>query len=95
MKLTPDETARIARLARLELSPEKIELFTGQLGDILEYMDKLDGLDTSQAAPMYSPVAHVTVLREDEPLRISQREDILAGAPEDDGQFFIVPKIVG
>lgn len=95
MKITRDETAKVAKLARLDLSEEKLELFTAQLGDILNYMDKLGELDTSQTDPMYSPVSHATVVREDEPARIVTREQILSAAPEDDGQFFIVPKIVG
>jgi aspartyl-tRNA(Asn)/glutamyl-tRNA(Gln) amidotransferase subunit C len=95
MKITPDQTAKVAKLARLELSEEKIELFTGQLGDILDYMDKLGELDTSDVSPMYSPVDHASVFRDDEPARTASREDILANAPEDDGQYFIVPKIVG
>ncbi|MDK2956776.1 MAG: aspartyl-tRNA(Asn)/glutamyl-tRNA(Gln) amidotransferase subunit [Desulfovibrionales bacterium] len=95
MKITKDETAKVAKLARLELSEEKLELFTAQLGDILAYMDKLGELDTSQTEPLYTPVSHTTVVREDEPARTVAREQILSGAPEDDGQFFIVPKIVG
>lgn len=94
MKITPEEVVKVAGLARLELSEDKVELFAGQLGDILTYMDKLNELDTSQVEPMYSPISHVSVLRPDEPSREYTREDILSNAPGDDGRFFVVPKIV-
>ncbi|MDD3312829.1 Asp-tRNA(Asn)/Glu-tRNA(Gln) amidotransferase subunit GatC [Pseudodesulfovibrio sp.] len=94
MKISPEEVAKVARLARLDLPADKVELFAGQLGDILAYMDKLGELDTADVEPMYSPVKHTTVLRKDEVRKDYAREEILANAPERDGQFFIVPRIV-
>ncbi|MEF2232104.1 MAG: Asp-tRNA(Asn)/Glu-tRNA(Gln) amidotransferase subunit GatC, partial [Pseudodesulfovibrio sp.] len=44
MKISPEEVAKVARLARLDISQEKLELFAGQVGDILAYMDKLGEL---------------------------------------------------
>lgn len=94
MKISPEEVAKVAGLARLDLDQDKLELFAGQLGDILAYMDKLGELDTDAVEPLYSPVQHTTVLRRDEVRKDYAREEILANAPEQDGQFFIVPKIV-
>ncbi len=94
MKINPDDMARIANLARIELSPEKLALFAGQLGDVLTYMDALNAVDTADVRPMYSPVSHHTVTRPDTVVKELARADILAGAPEDDGAFFIVPRIV-
>ncbi|MBG0790397.1 MAG: Asp-tRNA(Asn)/Glu-tRNA(Gln) amidotransferase subunit GatC [Desulfovibrionaceae bacterium] len=94
MKISPEEVAKIARLARLDLDQDKVELFAGQLGDILAYMDKLGELDTEAVEPLYSPVRHTTVLRRDEVGKDYRREEVLANAPEQDGQFFIVPRIV-
>jgi aspartyl-tRNA(Asn)/glutamyl-tRNA(Gln) amidotransferase subunit C len=94
MKISPEEVAKVASLSRLDLSEDKLELFAGQLGDILDYMDKLGELDTSEVEPLYSPVKHTTVLRRDEARKDYKREEILANAPEQDGQFFIVPRIV-
>ncbi|WP_243547123.1 Asp-tRNA(Asn)/Glu-tRNA(Gln) amidotransferase subunit GatC [Pseudodesulfovibrio tunisiensis] len=94
MKISPEEVDKVARLARLDLPREKVELFAGQLGDILDYMDKLGELDTSDVDPMYSPVEHTTVLRKDEVKKEYSREDVLSNAPEQDGQFFVVPRIV-
>ena len=94
MKIGPEEVARVARLARLELSEEKLETFAPQLDDILRYMDKLAEVDTTGVEPMYSPVEHVSVLRADEPAVEYDRDDVLSNAPETDGKFFIVPRIV-
>ncbi|WP_207264350.1 Asp-tRNA(Asn)/Glu-tRNA(Gln) amidotransferase subunit GatC [Desulfovibrio sp. Huiquan2017] len=94
MKISPEEVAKVAKLSRLDLPEDKLELFAGQLGDILAYMDKLGELDTDDVAPLYSPVQHTTVLRRDEVRKDYRREEILANAPKQDGQFFIVPRIV-
>lgn len=94
MKISPEEVARVAKLARLDLPEDKLALFAGQLGDILDYMDKLGELDTGDVRPMYSPVEHATVLRPDEPVKKYARDEVLSNAPESDGQFFIVPRIV-
>lgn len=94
MKISPEEVAKVASLARLELGPEKIEEFTGQLGDILEHMDKLGELDTEGVDPMFSPVEQVSVTREDKVRKEHTREEVLSNAPETDGKFFIVPRIV-
>jgi len=94
MKISPEDVAKIAKLSRLDLPQEKLELFAGQLGDILDYMDKLGELDTDNVEPMYSPVEHTTVLRKDEARKDYTREEVLSNAPEQDGKFFIVPRIV-
>lgn len=94
MKITPEEVDRVARLARLELTEEKRGLFVRQLHDILSYMDQLAELDTTDVSPMYGPVEHTTVLRADETRKDFARAEVLANAPEDDGSFFIVPRIV-
>ncbi len=94
MKISPQEVAKVAKLARLELTDETIAQYSAQLGDILGYMDKLGELDTQSVEPMYTPVDHTTVLREDEVKKLVPREDILKNAPETDGAFFIVPRIV-
>jgi len=94
MKISSEEVAKVARLARLELSQDKIDQYAAQLGDILGYMDKLAELDTASVEPMYTPVDQVSVMREDVVAKDYTREDILKNAPETDGAFFIVPRIV-
>jgi len=94
MKISSKEVAKVARLARLDLGQDKLDQYAAQLGDILGYMDKLAELDTASVEPMYTPVDQVSVMREDVVKKDYAREDILKNAPETDGAFFIVPRIV-
>lgn len=94
MSISPEEVAKVARLARLDLSQETIGQYAAQLDGILEYMDKLSELDTASVEPMYTPVDQVSVMRDDVVRKDYTREDILKNAPETDGAFFIVPRIV-
>ena len=94
MKISPEEVTKVARLARLDLTQDKVEQYAAQLGGILGYMDKLAELNTTDVEPMYTPVDHVSVLRDDVVKKDCTREDILKNAPDTDGAFFIVPRIV-
>ncbi len=95
MSISVDEVAKVAGLARLNLEPEKVEQFAAQFNDILGYMQKLNELDTSGVEPLYSPVIHETVFRNDEVRMEYSREELLGNAPDTDGSYFIVPRIVG
>lgn len=95
MSISIDEVAKVAGLARLNLEPEKVQQFAAQFNDILGYIQKLNELDTTGVEPLYSPVTHGTVFREDEVRQEFSREEILGNAPETDGSYFIVPRIVG
>lgn len=94
MKISSEQVDKIASLARLRLNQSQKELFVSQLDAILEYVDKLGELDTSDTEPLYSPVDQVSVLREDEPYQDYVRDQILENSPEDNQEFFVVPKIV-
>jgi aspartyl-tRNA(Asn)/glutamyl-tRNA(Gln) amidotransferase subunit C len=94
MKITKDEVQTVAKLARLELDGDKLGLFAGQFNEILDYMELLGELDTDAVEPLYSPVTHTTRMREDTPRKDFTREEVLSNAPEADGRFFTVPKIV-
>lgn len=94
MKLSPEEAAKVAALARLRLSGDTLERFAAQMGDILDYMDTLNACPTDGVEPLYSPVEHDTPYRADEAVKTCTREEILRNAPETDGRFFVVPRIV-
>ena len=64
------------------------------MGDILAYMDVLAQVDTSDVEPLYSPAQHPGPQREDVAARKRERSEVLANAPEADGEYFIVPRIV-
>jgi aspartyl-tRNA(Asn)/glutamyl-tRNA(Gln) amidotransferase subunit C len=98
-KLTRQDVERIASLARLELSPDELSLFAGQLGDILTYAESLQRVDTSGVPP----TAHIAVpaalapLREDEPRPCIDRDTLLQQAPSADRRSGLlkVPRVVG
>jgi aspartyl-tRNA(Asn)/glutamyl-tRNA(Gln) amidotransferase subunit C len=94
MAIGKEEVRGVAELARLELDETKLDQFARQMDSILEYVHKLEEVDTSAVEPMYTPVDNVTVLREDWEEKEYTRDQVLENAPEDDGRFFIVPKII-
>jgi aspartyl-tRNA(Asn)/glutamyl-tRNA(Gln) amidotransferase subunit C len=94
MKLTREEVARVAVLARLLLTEAEEAEFTEQLDQILGYMDKLAQLDTASVEPFSHAAGGADGLRGD---RVTNRPDpdaLLANAPDRDGTFFKVPKIL-
>ena len=94
MGITRKEVEYVAHLARLRLSEEEAEKFTSQLDQILSYFEKLQELDTSQVKPTSHPIPIVNAFREDEMKPSLDIEDVLANAPEKEGNFFKVPKII-
>ena len=94
MAISPVEFKHLCRLARLAPSEAQSLSFAAQCDDILAYMDKLTGLDTTGIEPLYSLCLHDAPFRDDVPLRRMQREDVLGNAPDANADFFIVPRIV-
>jgi len=94
MGITRKEVEYVSHLARLRLSEEEAEKFTSQLDQILSYFEKLQELDTSQVEPTSHPIPIVNAFREDEVKPSLDIEDVLANAPEKEGNFFKVPKII-
>ncbi len=94
MKVTRDVIEHVAHLGRLELDPDEIERYTSQLDAILEYMDKLNTLDTSGVEPTTHAIPNVNVLREDMLTNPFSQEASVGNAPERKGSFFKVPPII-
>jgi aspartyl-tRNA(Asn)/glutamyl-tRNA(Gln) amidotransferase subunit C len=95
MGITKEDILHIAELARLELKPGEIEMFTTQFGNILSYMERLDQVPTDDILPMSHPIEMVNAFRKDEMVSSISAETALSNAPEKDENAFIVPKIVG
>lgn len=93
--LSKQEVQRIAELARLELSPEELDLFTRQLGDILTYVEQIRVLDTTGVAPT-SQVLNRPVDRDDVPAPTLSRPDLLSNAPDAaiESGLFKVPRVL-
>lgn len=94
MPLTREEVLHVAELARLSLSPEEIELFTGQLNKILDYVEKLKELDTGAVAPLAHVIPIFNVFREDRVRAGLSPEAALANAPAREAGHFLVPRII-
>lgn len=94
MSISRKEVLHIAKLARLSLSEAEISLYTHQLGDILNYIQKLNELDIDDVEPMKHVLDMVNVLREDKNCSSLSREDVLENAPEHDGVYFKVPRVL-
>jgi len=84
----------VAKLARLQLSPEELDRYGQQLGAILDYIAKLEKLDVSALEPLAQAVDTSNVFRDDVPRPSLPRDAALQNAPEKNGDFFIVPKII-
>lgn len=98
MKITREDVLRVAELAHLELSPEEVETYRGQLDEILTYIAKLEQLDVTSVEPMaqvLQPAAEShPELREDTPRPCNVADAVLAQAPEAAKPFFRVPKVI-
>jgi aspartyl-tRNA(Asn)/glutamyl-tRNA(Gln) amidotransferase subunit C len=94
MKVHPETAQAVAALAKLDISPEKAAALTESMNDILNYMDTLNELGTSDVAPMYTPLDQPGPLREDAVRKGVSRAQVLENAPETDGEYFIVPRII-
>jgi aspartyl-tRNA(Asn)/glutamyl-tRNA(Gln) amidotransferase subunit C len=94
MPLTRKEVQQIAMLARLRLTPEEEERLTEQLDNILQYMGKLNHLDTSGIEPFGHMVDVINPMREDVVTNQANAEALLANAPAKENTFLQVPKII-
>lgn len=84
----------VAKLARLALTDDEVERFGAQLGDLLEHVNTLGKLDVSLVAATAQVVESRNVEREDEIRDCLDRETVLAQAPQRQGGFFRVPRII-
>ena len=87
-----EQVRKVAHLARLELTAVEEEKFTTQLGDILDYFEQLSELDVTDVPPTTRAIDVSNVTREDNLQPYPDIEAILQGAPEQEGEYFKVPK---
>jgi aspartyl-tRNA(Asn)/glutamyl-tRNA(Gln) amidotransferase subunit C len=92
--ITTDDVRKVAELARLALPDEKIATYTGQLERILDYVAHLEAVDTTDVPPTTRAVEVVNVTRDDQVSPTPVREQLLDQAPQREGDFFRVPRIL-
>lgn len=95
MPLSIEEVRHIAGLARLNLSDKEEQILAHDMGQILNYVATLNDVDTSNVEPMTHVHNLAHVIREDIVDERLTHEDALSNAPESDGEYFRVPKVIG
>ena len=93
-KIDKAEVRKVAKLARLELSGVEVEEFASQLSAILDYVEKMNELDTTSVEPLAHCLPVNNVFCGDSVNESLGTEKTLANAPQRDGEFFKVPKIL-
>lgn len=94
MAASAQDLTHLCKLAKLSPDEKTLEKISHQFADIINYIDTLSEADTENVAPLYSPVFHESATREDKAVRRQTPDQILKNAPETDGTYFIVPRIV-
>lgn len=94
-RLTRDEVAHVADLARLTLTDDELDTYTDQLGAVLDHATDVAALDLTDVAPTAHPLPLVNVLRDDVAGPCVDRDEVLAQAPAVEGGRFRVPAILG
>ena len=92
--ITTDDVQHVATLARLEFNEEEIEQFTHQLARILDYISKLNELETTDVPPTSHPLPLRNVVKEDVAKSSYDRDTVLEGAPSTEEGYFEVPKVI-
>jgi aspartyl-tRNA(Asn)/glutamyl-tRNA(Gln) amidotransferase subunit C len=94
-RISAADVAKVARLARLDVTAEEIDRMTSQLDGMLEHFADVDALDLSEVTPMTQPFALVNVFRADVVRPCLDRDEVLASAPAAEDGCFRVPPIGG
>ncbi len=94
MPLTPEEVRHNARLARVGLSDDEVSRFQNQLSQILDYFERLQEVDTENVPPTAHTLAMHNVMRDDEPHPSIDKEEVLANAPQREGDHFRVRAVL-
>lgn len=93
-KITIEEVEKVANLARLTFDEKEKQQFTSHLARILDYIDKLTELDTTDVAPTSHVIPIRNVTKEDKVKSSYQREAVLKTAPGAEKGYFEVPKVI-
>ena len=88
MELKRKDVLHIARLARISLSQEEVEMYRCQLSEILEHFTVLQEVDTTGVPPTANPLSLSNVMKEDKVKPSIPTDDVLLGAPHKEGRFF-------
>ena len=93
-RISSEDVSKVAKLARLDIPENQLEVYANQLEKILEYVSQLENINTEDVLPTTRAVEVVNVLRNDEIEESNIREDLLELGPSREGEFYKVPKII-
>ncbi|HIF26582.1 MAG TPA: Asp-tRNA(Asn)/Glu-tRNA(Gln) amidotransferase subunit GatC [Micavibrio sp.] len=94
MSLTNQDVAKVARLARIKMTDDELDSTREKLNNIIGFVEQLSEVDTDNVEPLPSPVDIALPLRKDEITDGNCPEAVLANAPEEMEDFYVVPKVV-
>lgn len=89
-----EQVNKVAHLARLDITSDEAQQFTTQLNSILDYFEQLQELDTDEVEPTTRAIETSNITRADKLEPFPNKQDLLKSAPEQDGDYFRVPKIM-
>lgn len=93
-KITLKDVDYVSKLSRISVTGDEKKLFQAQLEHILEYIDKMQAVNTDQTAPTAHPQELTHVLRDDKPDPFPHRDDLLKNAPETEETYYKVKKVI-
>tara|TARA_E500000178_G_C16675407_1_gene596998 strand:+ start:214 stop:549 length:336 start_codon:yes stop_codon:yes gene_type:complete len=85
---------KIAKLARIEIAPEREDALCGELSTIISWVEQLGECDTAHVEPLASVTGHSLPMRDDVVTSGDDPDAVLSNAPEEASHFFVVPKVV-
>ncbi|MDX2307267.1 MAG: Asp-tRNA(Asn)/Glu-tRNA(Gln) amidotransferase subunit GatC [Hyphomicrobium sp.] len=94
MQVDEATVRRIARLARIKVTPDEAKALEGELSGILDWVKQLDEVDTSNVEPMTRVVPIALKMREDAVTDGGIADDVTKNAPNSEDNYFVVPKVV-
>src|SRR4030088_2158543 len=94
-RISPADVAHVARLARLDVTDEELDIFTEQLAAVLDHAADVEALNTADVPPTAHPLPLRNVLRADIPVASLDRDEGLSQAPDVEDGRFRVPRILG
>tara|TARA_Y100001968_G_scaffold333074_1_gene393966 strand:+ start:1603 stop:1908 length:306 start_codon:yes stop_codon:yes gene_type:complete len=93
-KISKQEVQKIAKLSKLKLSNEEIDLYSKQMNQIINYVSQLDSINTSNVSPLSNVIDNKNVIRDDNIQPSIDKSITLKNAPKSDEEFIYVPKII-
>lgn len=94
MSLGSDDVKQIAHLARLQIDEQNIEGYASSLSNILDMVEQMNEVDTTDVQPMAHPMDVAQRLRADEVLEENQRDAFQAIAPKTEDGLYLVPRVI-